>query len=44
MCNFAIFHVCLPGNVEISSSIMKTFVSFNFFKDITYEVMGKETS
>lgn len=44
MCNLAIFHVCLPGNVEISSQIMKVFVSFNFFKDITYNIMGKETS
>lgn len=44
MCNFAIFHVPLPGNVEISSQIMKTLISFNFFKDMTYEVMGKETS
>jgi hypothetical protein len=44
MCNFAIFHVCLPGNVEISSQVMKTFVSFNFMKDITYSLFGKEQS
>jgi hypothetical protein len=44
MCNFAIFHVCLPGNVEITSQIMKSFVSFNLFKDITYNLFGKEKS
>jgi tetrahydromethanopterin S-methyltransferase subunit G len=32
MCNFAIFHVTLPGNVEIASTIMKPLVSFNIFK------------
>lgn len=44
MCNLAIFHVCLPANVEISSQIMKSFVSFNLLKDVSLEALGKEDS
>lgn len=44
MCNFAIFYVPLPGNVEISSQIMKQLVSLNMMKDITYYNFGKEES
>lgn len=44
MSNFSIFHVPLPGNVEISSQIMKPFISFNMIKDIHYMNFGKEAS
>lgn len=32
MVNFAIFHVTLPGNVVIASTILKPLVSYNFLK------------
>jgi hypothetical protein len=36
MCYFCLLHVPVPGNVVISSQVMRTFVSFDILKQIGF--------